>query len=399
MQRTDTRPDPLTDLAFELERFEWTDDRLEVVGRWFGVRGHRFIRPTLHLKLGDRRQRLIALLDDKPWAADGEGAWTAAFAWTGEHDGVTAARLEVAPDVILDLPSPGEAAAGASLDAPHAPTPPEAANRRPRGARSRRRSPPPAAEPRQARGQAAREACAEAVRGGRDARRRAPSPPSPPAPRRPPRRRRPPAPPPPAAARRQPPPPRARFAAARRAAAPRTPPRRRHRPPPPRRLAARRGRRARRRTAAEPPRRPRPLSPPPAAIVEPPRARRCRAHAPSSVAAEIATLALERRLVEERAERERLGEELEAARREIASLSAHHRTAVERSREVVELEGQLAAANARAEAAESRAAHLERDVIAAAAQDRAAARVSGVGREHPDRPRSLRWPSCSSCSR
>jgi hypothetical protein len=113
--------------------------------------------------------------------------------------------------------------------------------------------------------------------------------------------------------------------------------------------------------AAAPPT-PAPASPPPATIVEPPRPA-APAHAPSSVAAEIATLALERRLVEERAERERLGEELEAARREIASLASHHHSAVERSREVVELEGQLAAANARAEAAESRAAHLERDVI------------------------------------
>jgi hypothetical protein len=65
-------------------------------------------------------------------------------------------------------------------------------------------------------------------------------------------------------------------------------------------------------------------------------------------------LALERRLVEERAERERLGEELADARREIAALSAHQETAVERSREVVELEGQLAAANARADAAAAR---------------------------------------------
>src|SRR6478609_1068928 len=133
MARTDAPADPLTDLAFELERFAWTDDdRLEVVGRWFGVRGHRFIRPTLHLRLGDRRRRLIALLDDKPWAADGDGTWIASFPWPDEHDGVTAARLEVAPDVILDLPSAGEAAAGASL------TP------RPR---PRKPSAPPRAEP------------------------------------------------------------------------------------------------------------------------------------------------------------------------------------------------------------------------------------------------------------
>ena len=33
---------PVEEVSFELERFEWTaDDRLEVVGRWNGVRGRR----------------------------------------------------------------------------------------------------------------------------------------------------------------------------------------------------------------------------------------------------------------------------------------------------------------------------------------------------------------------
>ena len=73
MARIDTPADPLADLAFEVERFEWTsDDRLLVTGRWFGVRGRRFMRPTLHLRVDGRRRRLIAVLDHKPWAADTE---------------------------------------------------------------------------------------------------------------------------------------------------------------------------------------------------------------------------------------------------------------------------------------------------------------------------------------
>ena len=33
--------------VFELERFEWTaDERIEVEGRWLGVRGRRFMRPS-----------------------------------------------------------------------------------------------------------------------------------------------------------------------------------------------------------------------------------------------------------------------------------------------------------------------------------------------------------------
>src|SRR3954466_8353831 len=97
-------------LAFELERFERTDDdRFEVTGRWFGVRGQRFVRPTLHLREGTRRPRLIAVLDHKPWAPDTGAPWIAAFSLKGEVDGVTAARLEVTPEIILDLPLPGEA--------------------------------------------------------------------------------------------------------------------------------------------------------------------------------------------------------------------------------------------------------------------------------------------------
>ena len=39
------------ELTFELEHFEWQgQERLEVRGRWFGVRGQRFMRPTLHAR-------------------------------------------------------------------------------------------------------------------------------------------------------------------------------------------------------------------------------------------------------------------------------------------------------------------------------------------------------------
>jgi hypothetical protein len=80
------------------------------------------------------------------------------------------------------------------------------------------------------------------------------------------------------------------------------------------------------------------------------------------VAAEIALLALERRLVEERAEREALTRELQEARERIEGLSAHHDSAVARAQEIVELEGQLAVANARAEAAVKHVTRLEREL-------------------------------------
>jgi hypothetical protein len=79
----------------------------------------------------------------------------------------------------------------------------------------------------------------------------------------------------------------------------------------------------------------------------------------SGVAADIHLLALERRLVEERAERERIGEDLADANVRLEALSSHRASAVERANEVVRLEGELAAALVRAEAAERRSAGLE----------------------------------------
>src|SRR5690349_17873301 len=61
----------LDELSFELERFEWQgEDRLEVRGRWYGVRGHRFMRPTLHVKAGGRRKRMIPVRALKHSAPD-----------------------------------------------------------------------------------------------------------------------------------------------------------------------------------------------------------------------------------------------------------------------------------------------------------------------------------------
>src|SRR4051794_5429237 len=93
--------------AFDVERFEWTaPDRLEVAGRWSGVRGMRFVRPTLILRDEGDRRRLLALLEHKPWAAmDGE-EWVAAFPWEGEPLEAESAELAVAPSLAVELPAP-----------------------------------------------------------------------------------------------------------------------------------------------------------------------------------------------------------------------------------------------------------------------------------------------------
>jgi hypothetical protein len=94
--------------VFEIERFEWAaPDRIEIAGSWSGVRGRRFIRPTLVLKGEGEPKRLLAMLEHKPWAADGGGdVWVAAFPWQGEPVEFESADLHVASGIDVELPAP-----------------------------------------------------------------------------------------------------------------------------------------------------------------------------------------------------------------------------------------------------------------------------------------------------
>jgi hypothetical protein len=92
-------------IVFELERYEYSDGRLRLSGRWYGVRGRRFVRPTLTLDLQTGRVRALADLDDKPWPAEAGEPWIASFPWSGEGR-VEASELSVAPDIAIQLPLP-----------------------------------------------------------------------------------------------------------------------------------------------------------------------------------------------------------------------------------------------------------------------------------------------------
>ena len=94
------------EIVFELERFELEGDRLELSGRWFGVRGRRFVRPTLTPLGGHDRSRMLADLEHKPWAAQDGELWEAAFPWMG-NGGVAKFELSVAPDLSIELPGLG----------------------------------------------------------------------------------------------------------------------------------------------------------------------------------------------------------------------------------------------------------------------------------------------------
>jgi hypothetical protein len=106
-------------ITFEVERFEWVDgDRLEVRGRWYGLRGHRFVRPVLVVHAVDERRRMLAVLDHKPWAAEDGDEWIAAFPWEGDPLELTAAELAVAPSLAVDLPVPRVPGKGSTKTAP-----------------------------------------------------------------------------------------------------------------------------------------------------------------------------------------------------------------------------------------------------------------------------------------
>jgi hypothetical protein len=119
-----------SEVDFELERFERTQpDRVEIAGRWFGLRGRRFVRPVLNLHVeGGPRRRLVALLEHKPWAPDDGQPWIAAFTWPEGAGTVARAELEVGPGLVLELPAPGGGVIGTRVRAlrpPPLPPPPD----------------------------------------------------------------------------------------------------------------------------------------------------------------------------------------------------------------------------------------------------------------------------------
>ena len=94
-------------VAFELDRFELVGgEACEVHGRWFGVRGRRFMRPALTLVVGGRPVRLLADLAHKPWAAEDGEPWQAVFPCDLDGAEVEEAELTVGSDVTIALPPP-----------------------------------------------------------------------------------------------------------------------------------------------------------------------------------------------------------------------------------------------------------------------------------------------------
>src|SRR2546423_574269 len=90
--------------SFEIERLELSDEaRLEVAGRWFGVRGRRFVRPAVTLRVDGESCRLLADIEHKPWAAEDGELWQAASPGAFARAGVGDREPPVAPDITIPL--------------------------------------------------------------------------------------------------------------------------------------------------------------------------------------------------------------------------------------------------------------------------------------------------------
>jgi hypothetical protein len=102
---------PARGVAFQLAGFEVVGDCLQVQGRWFGVRGRRFMRPALTAVVDGKQVRMLADLVDKPWPAEDGELWKAAFPYAVERAQLRETELTVAPDVTVTLPAPRRPAA------------------------------------------------------------------------------------------------------------------------------------------------------------------------------------------------------------------------------------------------------------------------------------------------
>jgi hypothetical protein len=96
---------PVREVAFELECFEWVEERLEVAGRWKGLGPHRLNRPVLTVETDTGRRKRIVAMPGGHLGAAGE-TWRASFAWPGDPAEITGAELEVGGNLVVDLPLP-----------------------------------------------------------------------------------------------------------------------------------------------------------------------------------------------------------------------------------------------------------------------------------------------------
>jgi hypothetical protein len=108
-------------VGFDIEHFAWSEGRLELRGHWSGVRGRRFVRPTLTAR-SPERLRLLADLEHKPWPPEAEH-WIATFDCETRPAPDTAFELAIGDSLSIALP-PLDGATGATTRFARTPDPP-----------------------------------------------------------------------------------------------------------------------------------------------------------------------------------------------------------------------------------------------------------------------------------
>ncbi|HWF54185.1 MAG TPA: hypothetical protein VG223_06145 [Solirubrobacteraceae bacterium] len=91
-------------VSFDVEEFSHVDGYVRVTGHWNGVRGRRFVRPSLSATVNGRPSRVLAELEHKPWSPEGEELWVAVFGWPEPVELAGGFELAVAPDIVVRLP-------------------------------------------------------------------------------------------------------------------------------------------------------------------------------------------------------------------------------------------------------------------------------------------------------
>jgi hypothetical protein len=93
--------------VFELERFTWgAPDRLDVAGRFGGLRAAPREAPVLVVRAGDRTHRLPALPEKLSGPPENGQPWRAAFAWQEAPVHFDYAELELGESIVVSLPRP-----------------------------------------------------------------------------------------------------------------------------------------------------------------------------------------------------------------------------------------------------------------------------------------------------
>src|SRR5687768_17903143 len=92
-------------VTFRLERFGWSmPDRLELMGRWYGLGEAGSDAPMLVAHVGDEEHRMEPLPGSV--RSERDGRWSASFPWELDAEALSSVELDMGNGLALELPRP-----------------------------------------------------------------------------------------------------------------------------------------------------------------------------------------------------------------------------------------------------------------------------------------------------